>query len=150
MGSNTYDRYFRIYEQLRSLFLKVDDPISRMASTVSLLHQKCNDFYWTGFYRLVSGRLLVGPYQGTLACMELKKDTGVCWHGINTKKSIIVPDVHKFPGHIACDSRSKSEIVIPLIDKHGTVWGVLDIDSIETDSFDKNDQQGLELIVSCL
>ena len=89
-------RYERIKNQLIPLYQKVTDPVSRMASAAALLHGKFSYFYWVGFYRLIDGRLLVGPYQGTLACMELAKDTGVCWHGVNTGECAIVPDVHAF------------------------------------------------------
>ena len=143
-------QYERIAIQLVPLFQKVDDPISRAASAVSLLHNKFSHFFWTGFYRLVNNRLLVGPYQGSLACMELKKDTGVCWHAVNTGRTVIVPDVGTFAGHIACDSRSKSEIVVPVRDRQGTIIGVIDVDSKETGSFTDEDGQGLEKIAGMI
>jgi L-methionine (R)-S-oxide reductase len=105
-------------------------------------------FFWTGFYLLREGHLRVGPYQGPLACQELEKDRGVCWAGINENRTIIVPDVEKFPGHIACDSRSRSEIVVPLRDAGGRIIGVLDVDSRQPDHFDSSDARGLERIVS--
>jgi len=107
-------------------------------------------FFWTGFYLLKDGKLLVGPYQGPVACQELEKNAGVCWAGINENKTMIVPDVEKFAGHIACDSRSRSEIVIPIRDKNGKITGVLDIDSKNLDHFDQTDAMGLERIVSLL
>ena len=91
----------------------------------------------------------MGPYQGPVACQELEKNKGVCWAGVNQKKTIIVPDVEKFPGHIPCDSRSRSEIVVPLVED-GTVVGVLDVDSKSLDSFDKTDAESLERIVGML
>ena len=109
-----------------------------------------DDFFWTGFYLLQDGKLLVGPYQGPVACMELQKDTGVCWAGINTKKTICVPDVEKFPGHIACDSRSRSEIVIVLNNESGQIIGVLDVDSTKLSIFDDIDSLWLEKIVSLI
>ena len=96
------------------------------------------------------GKLIVKNYQGPVACMELAKDTGVCWAGINQQKSIIVPDVEQFPGHIACDSRSKSEIVIPLKNKKNEIIGVLDVDSNELNSFDEVDREELEKIVELI
>ncbi len=143
-------RYDRIYKQLRELLSKTKSPVSRMATTAAVLHHKMDGFFWTGFYILQEGKLLVGPYQGPLACQELEKDTGVCWAGINAKKTVIVPDVEKFPGHIACDSRSRSEIVIPLFNEHEQVIGVLDVDSRNLDNFDQTDAEGLERIVSLL
>ena len=92
-------------------------------------------------------RLIVGPYQGPLACLELPENKGVCWEGINLGKPVVVPDVHEFPGHIACDPRSKSEIVIPVRDKANSITGVLDIDSNLKNNFDAVDIEQLELIV---
>ncbi len=143
-------RYDRIYIQLSELLENTEDPISRMATTAAVLHHKMDGFSWTGFYLLREGRLLVGPYQGILACQELEKNKGVCWAGINENRTIIVPDVHKFPGHIACDSRTRSEIVIPLRDARGKVIGVLDVDSREPDHFDEVDARGLERILTLL
>jgi L-methionine (R)-S-oxide reductase len=143
-------RYDRIYIQLSELLENTEDPISRMATTAAVLHHKMDGFSWTGFYLLREGRLLVGPYQGILACQELEKNKGVCWAGINENRTIIVQDVHKFPGHIACDSRTRSEIVIPLRDARGKVIGVLDVDSREPDHFDEVDARGLERILTLL
>jgi len=107
-------------------------------------------FFWTGFYLLGEGKLCVGPYQGPLACQELEKNKGVCWAGINEKRSIIVPEVDKYPGHIACDSRSRSEIVVPIRDVDGMIIGVLDVDSLQPDFFDEEDAEGLEKIVELI
>ncbi|MFO7879894.1 MAG: GAF domain-containing protein [Bacteroidota bacterium] len=143
------NRYERIYEQLENLTAPVDNPVSRMATIVAVLHHKQALFFWTGFYLLNdSGQLQVGPYQGPLACLELKKDTGVCWAGIRQEKTMVVSDVEKFPGHIACDSRSRSEIVVPLFDDKSKLIGVLDVDSDKYDSFDETDSQWLSRIVS--
>ena len=143
-------RYQRIYKQLEELLLKTDDHYARMSSIIAVLHHKMEYFFWTGFYFLKNSKLIVGQYQGPVACQELKKDTGVCWAGINQKKSIIVPDVEKFPGHIACDSRSKSEIVIPLKNQDGEIIGVLDVDSNEYNQFDEVDEQELIKILSLI
>jgi L-methionine (R)-S-oxide reductase len=140
-------RYQRIYKQIEELLKKSSDKVARMNTVASVLHHKFDYFFWTGFYCLVGGKLIVRNYQGPVACMELAKDTGVCWASINQKKSIVVPNVEEFPGHIACDSRSKSEIVIPLKNHHGTIVGVLDIDSKDLNSFDEVDREELEKIV---
>ena len=107
-------------------------------------------FFWTGFYCLKDGELIVKTYQGPVACQVLKNNTGVCWTGINQGKTIIVPDVHKFPGHIACDSRSKSEIVVPLRDTKSKIIGVLDIDSTTLNAFDQTDADNLEKILGLI
>jgi GAF domain-containing protein len=110
-----------------------------------------NGFFWTGFYLLTdSGNLVVQTYQGPVACMELAKNTGVCWAAINSRKNIVVPDVEKFPDHIACDSRSKSEIVILVKNKQNEIYGVLDVDSDTLNNFDKTDAKWLEKIVNLI
>jgi GAF domain-containing protein len=140
-------RYRRINEQLQDLLKDKPNAIARMATIVAVLHHKMDYFFWTGFYLLDNGELIVGPYQGSLACIKLKKDTGVCWAGINRGETVIVADVHQFPGHIACDSRSNSEIVVPLKDNTGKIIGVLDVDSKEFGSFDETDARWLERII---
>jgi L-methionine (R)-S-oxide reductase len=143
-------RYQRITLQLEELLTKCNDPIARMATIAALLHHKMDYFFWTGFYLHTNNQLIVGPYQGPVACMTLQKDTGVCWHGFNTGKTVIVPDVHQFPGHIACDSRSQSEIVVPVRDGSGRIVAVLDVDSRDLNSFDQTDAENLEKIVSMI
>jgi L-methionine (R)-S-oxide reductase len=143
-------RYERIYEQLSGLLNATEDKVSRMATVAAVLHHKMDGFFWTGFYLLCKGNLLVGPYQGPLACQVLAKDTGVCWTGINQQKTIIVPDVEQFPGHIACDPRSRSEIVVPVRGKDGHLIAVLDVDSRHLDQFDETDAAGLEKIVGLI
>lgn len=118
-----------------------------MATVAAVLHHKMDGFFWTGFYLLNDGTLLVGPYQGPVACQVLDKDRGVCWTGINQEKTILVPDVDQFPGHIACDSRSRSEIVVPVRNKDGQIFAVLDVDSKYLDNFDETDAACLEKIV---
>src|SRR5512138_3122005 len=130
-------RYKRIYDQLVDLLKDRPNAGACMSTLAAVLHNKMDYFFWTGFYLLDNGELIVGPYQGSLACIKLKKDTGVCWAGINTGKTIVVPDVHLFPGHIACDSRSNSEIVVPVRNSKGIIIGVLDVDSKEVNSFDE-------------
>ena len=148
--SKKQGRYDRAYRQLEELLKKTTNPISRMASIAAILHHKMDGFFWTGFYLLTNEKLCVGPYKGPLACQELERDKGVCWAGINEKRSILVPDVEKFPGHIACDSRSRSEVVVPVIDSKGMVIGVLDVDSQQKDHFDDDDVFALERIAGLI
>lgn len=144
------ERYARIREQLIGLFAKTDDPIARMATAVALLHHKMPHFFWTGFYLLKNEALVVGPYQGPLACAVLPGPEGVCWAGVRRGESILVPDVRTFPGHVACDARSKSEVVVPLRDADGRVVGVLDVDSDKREAFGEADVKGLEAIVGLI
>ncbi|WP_439185595.1 GAF domain-containing protein [Carboxylicivirga taeanensis] len=143
-------RYERVYEQIKQLVEATTNPASRMATINAILHHKFNYYYWTGFYELIDNELLVGPYQGPVACLKLRKDTGVCWAGINTKETVVVPNVHDFPGHIACSSASNSEIVVPVFNQANEVVAVLDVDSKEYASFDDVDKEGLEKIVSLI
>lgn len=143
-------RYERIYKQIAELMPKTNDLYARMSTIIAVLHHKMDYFFWTGYYFLKNDQLIVGQYQGPVACQELSKNTGVCWAGINEQKAIIVPDVEKFPGHIACDSRSKSEIVIPVKDSKGKIIGVLDIDSNEYNSFDETDEKMLTQILELI
>lgn len=149
--STTHDkkagRYERLYKQISELIVKSNNPLSTMATIVAVLHHKMDHYFWTGFYLLQDEKLQVGPYQGSLACINLAKDTGVCWASINAQKTLIVADVHAFEGHIACDGRSQSEIVVPLHDASGKLVGVLDVDSSELDSFDATDAFWLEKTV---
>ncbi|MFH1161151.1 MAG: GAF domain-containing protein [bacterium] len=142
--------YRRILDQLGQLLTKTKDPDARMATIIALLHHKFSYYFWTGFYFLRNGELTVKNYQGALSCQVLEKNKGVCWAGINQGKTIVVPDVHKFPGHIACDSRSNSEIVVPVKDQNGKILGVLDVDSKELNSFDEVDARYLEEMVKLI
>jgi L-methionine (R)-S-oxide reductase len=144
------ERYDRVFNQIADLLKSNPNQIASMSTIIAVLHHKFDYFFWTGFYLLTNDELIVGPYQGSVACIKLKKDTGVCWAGINQKQMIIVPDVHKFPGHIACDSRSNSEIVVPLKDKTGKIIGVLDVDSKDFSAFDETDKEGLEKILGLI
>jgi GAF domain-containing protein len=143
-------RYARIRQQLVELFGTTDDPIARMATAAALLHHKLPHFFWTGFYLLKDGALVVGPYQGPLACAVLPGPGGVCWAGVRDARTVLVPDVHAFPGHVACDARSQSEVVVPLRDAGGRVLGVLDVDSDQPAAFSEADVQGLESIVELI
>lgn len=143
------NRYKRILSQIRELIKKTSDPYARMSTIAALLHNKFNYYFWTGFYRLLDGELTVCSYQGSVACLVLEKHKGVCWAAINEQKTMIVADVCKFPGHIACDSRSASEIVIPVW-KDNKIVAVLDVDSKELDTFDEIDSKYLEKIVKVI
>jgi len=127
----------------------IDDAIAGMATIASLVHNAFG-YLWTGFYRVATpdALLRVGPYQGSLGCLEIAFGRGVCGTAALERRSIIVPDVKKFPGHIACDSRSRSEIVVPVNGARGDLIAVLDVDSEDLDSFDEEDQRGLERMVS--
>lgn len=147
-------RYERIHMQLRQQLDEgpkaTADPIARMATVAAVLHAKLNHFFWTGFYRRQDDRLVVGPYQGPLACAVLPGYDGVCWAAVQRGEPVIVPDVHEFAGHVACDARSKSEIVVPVRNADGQVVAVLDVDSDQPDSFDEVDRIGLEGIVGLI
>lgn len=143
-------RYERIAAQLSELFIKNQDPIARMATISALLHHKMGHYFWTGFYRLIDDQLVVGPYQGPLACAVLPGPEGVCWAGVHEAKAILVKDVHAFPGHVACDARSQSEIVVPVHDGQGRIVGVLDVDSDQSAAFSEVDQVGLETIIALI
>lgn len=143
-------RYLRLQTQLDGLLGKTSDPLARMATIVALLFHKFDYYFWCGFYRLVDGDLTVGPYQGPLACQVLARGKGVCWAGVSEGQTIVVPDVRQFPGHIACDERSLSEIVVPYRGPDGKVAGVLDVDSDKLAQFDEVDAEQLQMIVSLL
>ena len=138
------ERYGRILVQARSLVASVPSPVARMGTAAALLHHKMAGFSWTGFYLVDGDALVVGPYQGLVACLVLEKPRGVCWAGVLRNETVIVPDVHAFPGHILCDERARSEIVVPLRRRDGTVAGVLDVDSTHPAWFEEADARGLE------
>jgi L-methionine (R)-S-oxide reductase len=141
-------RYGRIAHQLAALYTKVNDPLARMASAAALLHAKMAHHSWTGFYRLVEGDLLVGPYQGPLACMQLERGKGVCWSSLSKDEPLLVPDVSAFEGHIACDPSTRSEVVVPVHDGDGKVCALLDVDSEQADAFGAADVEGLTRIAA--
>ena len=143
-------RYQRIFVQLQELLKKTENPMARMASINAVLHHKMEHFFWTGFYLHKDGKLIVGPYQGPVACQELERDKGVCWAAVNRGAPVVVADVHAFPGHIACDSRSKSEITLPVFDQDRAIQAVFDVDSDQMDSFNEVDQKSLETILELI
>lgn len=126
----------------------ITDPIAAMATMSALLHHGFGHL-WTGFYRVVEPELLrVGPYQGTLGCLEIPFGKGVCGAAAKTRQTVVVPDVHAFPGHITCDGRSRSEIVVPVFNAAGDLLAVLDIDSDKPSTFDDEDRVYLERLVA--
>jgi GAF domain-containing protein len=126
------------------------DEIARMATAAAVLHGMMPHFYWTGFYRVADGELVAGPYQGTLACLRIALGRGVCGAAWESGRTLIVADVSRFPGHIACDARSASEIVVPVPGPPGKVTAVLDVDSCFPSAFSPVDREGLERIVAAL
>lgn len=142
------DKYEMLYRQLESLLDGETDEIANMANTAALIHETFG-FWWTGFYIVKDGQLVLGPFQGPVACTRIPYGKGVCGTSWKLGESIVVPDVELFPGHIACSSLSRSEIVVPLI-KDGGVVGVLDIDSKELACFDETDRIWLEKIATLL
>jgi L-methionine (R)-S-oxide reductase len=141
--------YVLLDDQLRHVLAGIDDRIAAMATVAALVHHGFGHL-WTGFYVVADpGRLLrVGPYQGTLGCMEIPFGQGVCGAAAARRETVIVPDVQAFNGHIVCDPRSRSEIVVPVFARGGALMAVLDVDSAETAAFDQRDAIGLERIVS--
>jgi GAF domain-containing protein len=143
------DAYRQLDGHIRAVLAGVRDDVAAMATMSALIHHAFG-FLWTGFYRVVvPGDLLrVGPYQGTLGCLEIRVGRGVCGTAAAERRTVVVPDVQAFPGHITCDARSRSEIVVPVTGRSGALIAVLDIDSDQVASFDEEDRQGLERIVS--
>ena len=151
--------YQRVTDEIRVTLEGETDLISLMATITCLLHHSFDYFFWTGFYRVVSpGELLIGPYQGTMGCLHISFDRGVCGAAARRRETIVVPDVHQFPGHIACDPNSKSEIVVPVFNpstssghrNEDELIAILDVDSAEYDAFDEVDKSHLEEIVTFL
>lgn len=139
------NKYSVLYDQIKSIMESEEDMIADMANISAMIHLTFG-FWWTGFYRVCGDTLVLGPYQGPLACSRIKFGKGVCGTAWKEAKTVIVPDVDKFPGHIACSSASRSEIVVPVF-KGEDIIAVLDIDSDKTDTFDETDREWLEKIV---
>ncbi len=136
--------YAECREKILALVDGEDDLIARMSSVVGVLHNQMEGFFWTGFYRVVGGGLVIGPYQGTVGCLRIAMGRGVCGAAAERGESVVVEDVHEFPGHIACDARSESEIVVPVWGRDGELLAVLDVDSTEKGTFDEVDRVELE------
>lgn len=142
-------QYREIEPQIAALIDGESDMIANLANVAAVLKQVFG-FFWVGFYLMKNGQLVLGPFQGPLACTRIDLGKGVCGHAYSTRKSVIVPNVDEFPGHIACASESKSEIVVPLFDGRGEIVGVLDVDSDRLDDFSRIDADGLESIAKLL
>ena len=147
-GVRKPEAYDELHAHLGSVLTGIDDEIAAMATVSCLVHHAFGHL-WTGFYRVVEpGRLLrVGPYQGTLGCLEIVFGAGVCGTAAAERRTVVVPDVERFPGHITCDSRARSEIVVPVFDADGALRAVLDVDSEHLAAFDRDDAAGLERLV---
>lgn len=141
-------RYELLYKQVEAMLAGETDEVARMANLASMIHFTFG-FFWTGFYRVQGEELVLGPFQGPHACMRIRYGRGVCGTAWKECRTLVVPDVERFPGHIACSSLSRSEIVVPIL-RNGQVWGVLDIDSEQLATFDEVDQVWLEKIVVIL
>ncbi len=140
------EKYEALLKQIESVVADESDLIANMANVASMIHETFH-FWWTGFYRVISDKeLVLGPFQGPLACTRIRKGRGVCGTAWAEAKTQVVPDVDLFPGHIACSSASRSEIVVPLFDEKDEVYAVLDIDSAELNTFDETDKLYLEKI----
>lgn len=144
---NKAQKYQEIYKQIESVTDGESDIIANMANSAALLHEAFG-FWWTGFYIVKENELVLGPFQGPVACTRIGLGKGVCGSAWKRRETIVVPNVHEFPGHIACSSLSQSEIVVPIF-SNDEVYAVLDIDSKELSTFDETDQEWLEKIV-CL
>jgi GAF domain-containing protein len=142
------EAYRQLDEQVRAVLADIDDPIAGMATISALVHHAFAHL-WTGFYRVVEpdALLRVGPYQGTLGCLDIAFGRGVCGTSALERRTVIVDDVTAFPGHITCDARSRSEIVVPVMDHAGALIAVFDIDSDAPGAFDERDREGLERIM---
>lgn len=147
-GSDKQNIYESLYRQIESVIEGEDDAIANMANASSLIHEAFG-FWWTGFYIVKDGVLVLGPFQGPVACTRIPFGKGVCGTAWERQETVVVPDVHLFPGHIACSSLSRSEIVVPIFDGT-TVKAVLDIDSKELATFDETDSKWLEKIAGLL
>ena len=138
--------YPLLTRQAVELISGVPYPVTNLANLSALLYEAMDDVNWLGFYLMEGDRLVLGPFQGKVACVEIPVGRGVCGTAVQKNETMLVPDVHLFPGHIACDSASRSELVLPLRDENG-VFGVLDIDSPHPARFTRQDQEGLEALV---
>jgi GAF domain-containing protein len=147
IATNKLELYGELRSQLAALLEGESDRIANAANTVALLYHFIPDVNWVGFYFLRGSDLVLGPFQGKPACVRIPLGKGVCGAAAERLESILVPDVNAFPGHIACDSESQSELVVPLV-KHGELWGVLDLDSPVLERFDQADRAGCESLAA--
>lgn len=145
-SDNKRDFYESLAQQLAALLQGEPDAIANAANMSALIYELLPDLNWAGFYFMRGSELVLGPFQGRVACVRIAVGRGVCGTAVERKASVVVPDVHAFPGHIACDSASRSELVVPLI-RNGAVLGVLDLDSPHPGRFDEDDREGCEKLV---
>jgi GAF domain-containing protein len=143
------ERYAELAEALDGLLSGEPDPIANLANTAALIADGLDELNWAGFYLMRDGELVLGPFQGKPACVRIPVGKGVCGTAVARAASVLVEDVHAFPGHIACDAASRSELVVPLV-RDGRVLGVLDLDSPRAARFDAIDQNGCEVLVAVL
>ncbi|MCP3893976.1 MAG: GAF domain-containing protein [Bacteroides sp.] len=148
LSGSKEEQYRSLLPQIQSLIEGEEDLIANLANVAAAL-KEAFDFFWVGFYLVNQDELVLGPFQGPVACTRIRKGRGVCGVAWESAATQLVPDVDAFPGHIACSSRSRSEIVIPLF-KDGLIWGVLDVDSDQLNSFDEIDQAYLEQLTTYL
>jgi L-methionine (R)-S-oxide reductase len=148
-GTTKAERYDALVDQLRALLHDERDAIANMANAASLLYHSLPDLNWAGFYLMKGGELVLGPFQGKPACVRIAVGRGVCGAAAERRETILVEDVHAFPGHIACDAASRSEVVVPIL-AGGDLVGVLDLDSPRPGRFDADDRAGLEAFVASL
>lgn len=141
------EKYEALYPQIESVVSAEADAVANMANVASMIHETFG-FWWTGFYRVIDNMLVLGPFQGPMACTRIKKGRGVCGTAWAEDRTQVVPDVDQFPGHIACSSASRSEIVVPIHNDQNEVIGVLDIDSADLNTFDETDALWLEKVTS--
>lgn len=144
-------KYAEIAKEIAATIDGEGNLVARMATVSNILHHAFDHYFWTGFYVVDPDKpneLVVGPYQGTLGCLRIPFGKGVCGTAAARRETVVVDDVHEFPGHIACDSRSESEIVVPVFDRAGALIAVFDVDSDEKAMFDETDRRALEAIIS--
>ena len=145
---NKTEQYENLLQQVQSVMDENADVIANMANMAAMLHETFG-FWWTGFYRVIGDELVLGPFQGPLACTRIAYGRGVCGTAWKERRTMVVPDVEQFPGHIACSAASRSEIVVPVV-RNGEITAVLDIDSVHLDTFDQTDAEFLNRMVEML
>jgi len=137
-------------KRIRAQVLRHQDRVAILANSAAILKEYFANFFWVGFYFVKKDHLLLGPFQGPPACVKLNREKGVCAAAVSRRQTLLVPDVHQFPGHVACDARSRSEIVVPVFDRRGRLRAVLDVDSARLNDFDETDARGLEALSALL
>lgn len=150
MSASKKEKYREAAAEVAAVIEGEANLVARMATVSNILHHAFDHYFWTGFYlvdRDKPNELVIGPYQGTLGCLRIPFTKGVCGAAATRRETLIVEDVHEFPGHIACDSRSESEIVVPVFDRDGRLFAVFDVDSDRKAQFDETDREGLETIL---